>query len=75
MRLLQGGVDRIQGHTHGRLLVAVPGAAPLNLVAAATDPHVGAVTGSGAGSGAGSTTGTLPPAHHAQVLGYVAASA
>ena len=75
VRLLQGGVDRIQGHTHGRLLVAVPGAAPLNLVAAATDPHVGAVTGSGAGSGAGSTTGTLPPAHHAQVLGYVAAPA
>jgi len=29
VRLVHGGVDRIQGHAHGRLLLAVPSAAPL----------------------------------------------
>lgn len=29
LRLVHGGVDRIQGHAHGRLLVAVPGEHPL----------------------------------------------
>lgn len=29
VRLIYGGIDRIQGHAHGRLLLAMPGDAPL----------------------------------------------
>ncbi|MGV6875305.1 methionine ABC transporter ATP-binding protein [Pseudochelatococcus sp. B33] len=37
VRLVHGGVDRIQGHAYGRLLVAVDGAAPLPDLAALTE--------------------------------------
>jgi len=40
VRLVHGGVDRIQGHVHGRLLLAVPGGAALpDLAALAQGPR------------------------------------
>ncbi|OZI38637.1 methionine ABC transporter ATP-binding protein [Bordetella genomosp. 10] len=36
IRLLQGGVDRIQGHVHGRLLLAVSGSADLPALSSLT---------------------------------------
>lgn len=57
LRLLHGGVDRIQGHPQGQLIVAMDGAAPVpDITAAAT------ATGSHL---------PQPIAHRLEVLGYV----
>ncbi|RMX06247.1 ATP-binding cassette domain-containing protein [Allofranklinella schreckenbergeri] len=67
LRLLHGGVDRIQGHAHGHLIVSMDGAAPLPpqaTQAVQAQEMAGAPEAALAGQ-------ALPLAHRMEVLGYV----